>query len=182
MEAKPLSDDASLRITLMAGSERPIRFTWIVLSVTVLFAIIAGAGYWLRERGERPAAVRPARVSASPAEQAPPAAQPPPSASTPQLTTGLRPLTDHGPNVPSAEAPVATESPAPAPAAPPKFAVGLPPITEQLRPDMPAPAAEAPPQTETPPTPIAPPKPRRNIPGHRPSSVNPTQPSGTIKF
>jgi hypothetical protein len=183
MEAKPPADDSSPRITSMAESERPTRFTRIALAVAVLSAIVAGAGYWLRERGERPTAVKSTPASSSPARQTPPTTEPPLDASAPHLATGLRPLTDQRSDVPPAEAPVAAQSPAPAPSAPPKFAVGLPPITEQMRPEMPAPAADAPPQTEPPPTPIAPPKPRRNTSGHPPSSaVSPSPSSGTIKF
>jgi hypothetical protein len=100
------------------------------------------------------------------------------NATVPQLAASLQPLTDQGPDVPSAQAPVATQSPPPAPSPQPKFAVGLPPTTEQMRPNMPAPAAAAPPQPEPRPAPVAPPKPSRNIPVANPPLLS----VDTVKF
>jgi hypothetical protein len=73
-----------------AEPERPIRWLWILLGVTVLFALAVGGGYYsLSERAHTAAGLRPQDAPAAP-QQSPAAA----TNNPPRFASGLRPITE----------------------------------------------------------------------------------------
>jgi hypothetical protein len=180
-EIKPLPD-AWLRIAPMSEPERPTRWVWIVLGVTVLFALTAGGGCWLIRSEQVPVIAQanaPLNAAAKPVSTAAEGPAIPP----PQLAVGLPPLTGQRSSDDPAAMPGEPRSSVPMPSQPPRLAVGLPPITEQVPPAVPAPTAEPPPPAGLLPTTVPQPQPSRKAAVRgSPPTPSPSQSSGSVKF
>lgn len=189
LEGEPIprseADPAWWRPAPISEPERPTRWVWIILGVTVVFAAIACGGYYYGFSRQRqvPAAVQvvpPLNAAAKPTGAGAPAIHP-----APQLAVGLKPLIGQQKPDEPATAPVSAQSPPPVPNEPPKFASGLRPITEQVPPpDMPQPPAEAAAPIEPPPAPLPQPRPVRKAapPQSAAPGAPPSAPTGIVKF
>jgi hypothetical protein len=173
------------RPTGLSVSKSESRSVWIILAVILVFVLAAGGGYyWLNRPEQAPVAVHiiPAPNSGSASFSA--RSDAPPVNQTPQLVTGLRPLSRQQPDqpatVPEAPQPAAASEPA---QQQPQLAVGLPPQTEQQQSPAPTPPAEAAPPAEPPPAAILNAKPPRKAAHHGSSPAPPQQSSsGPVKF
>jgi hypothetical protein len=173
------------RPTDLSVSEPEHRSFWIILAAILFFALAAGGGYyWLNRPEPGPVAMHIVPASSAPSDSVSARSDAPPVQPTPQLVTGLRPLSSQP-----------TEQPASAPEAPqpaagsepdqpqPQLATGLRPKTEQEQSPAPMPPAEAAPPAEPPPAAIPNAKPSRKAAHHGSSPGAPQQPSsGPVKF
>jgi hypothetical protein len=165
------------RMTPISEPERPTRWVWAVLGVTVVFVLAGDSYYWLGKLRRAPAAERVIPQLNAANKVAGPAALATHPAT--QFSVGLAPLTSQ--QQPDAPPPAEAQSSPAAPEESPKFATGLRPITEQVPPNTPPPAAESAP-TE----PLSAPRPqpraarRAASPSAAPGAPSPS--SGHIKF
>jgi hypothetical protein len=161
--------------------KRPFR--WVrgsVLGVTVLFAVVAGGGYYgLRNLWQVPVAsqvVPPLNAAAKPAGAEASAIH-----LAPQLAVGLRPLTSRQPGE-STTTPASEQAPSSVPGEPPKYAFGLRPVTDRVQREVPQSAAEAATPAEPPPA-LPQPRPvRKAAPPPAAPGLPSTTPSSPIKF